>query len=125
MMANDFSPATVRARIMASIQPVLDKADAYYDHYRPLSDQVIGKHHPLYDTLAGKLSYLQRQLSQFEDKVEAQRMRHMERQVAAALGAVPIRYTLGVGWRDPEMLILSNEPVPLVPLPRVTRWDLV
>lgn len=58
-------------RVQASIRPVLDWADALYEFYRPLDEQIIGKHHPLFDTFAGRRSYLKRRMSQINDSYAA------------------------------------------------------
>lgn len=69
MTMTDFSPAAIEARIHAAIMPTLLKADALYDHYRPLHKQVVGKHHPMYDTLGGRLSHMRHKMRKFQARL--------------------------------------------------------
>lgn len=60
---------TVKARVMASIEPQLDRLGRMQAEYEP---RIIGKHHPEYDTLSGRLHYISRRLQRLMSDIGVQ-----------------------------------------------------
>lgn len=52
--------AVIEERIQAAIQPQLDALEHLFHRYSP---RIIGKHHPEYDTVTGKLHHTLRRVS--------------------------------------------------------------
>ena len=67
--------AEIDRRIHEAVAPVLARADALVESYLPDDFRVIGKHHPQYDTLYGRLHYFTRKLREFNDRMEADLIR--------------------------------------------------
>lgn len=56
------TPKEIKARIFAAVQPQLDALEAHHDRLMPMSARVIGKHHPEYDTVPGRVNNITRRL---------------------------------------------------------------
>lgn len=53
----------IRTRIAVAVKPQLDALEALHDRLIPISARVIGKHHPEYDTVPGRINNITRRLS--------------------------------------------------------------
>lgn len=56
------TPKEIKARIFAAVQPQLDALEAHHDRLMPMSARVIGKHHPEYDTVPGRINNITRRI---------------------------------------------------------------